>query len=190
MRIASSNPTPMPNGNVTHCMPQIRLRPKITAADNTTAPIISGSSSLSSRRCIWNASKICRRRARAWARFSCDACFLAALSSAGFFSAMLVRIRPRGPSPCQQGCRLLGRGPLLGQMPQRLGKGFSPPQDGLRVQPAGPVGGANERSVHDPGKADLLGGAGVGDELLRLDPSVDRVMAQRRAQVLGDGEDL
>src|SRR5699024_6681926 len=60
----------------------------------------------------------------------------------------------------------------------------------LRPELAGAVGGADHRPGHHREEADLLGGVGQCDELLRLDPAIDRVMQLRGPHVLGDGDDV
>src|SRR3954469_9760563 len=62
--------------------------------------------------------------------------------------------------------------------------------DGLTVQPAGPVGRTHERAGHDAREADLVGLVAELDELLGLDPALDRGVPHARAQVLGDGDQL
>src|SRR5699024_1042022 len=60
----------------------------------------------------------------------------------------------------------------------------------LRPELPGAVGGADHRPGHDGEEAHLLGGGRERDELLGLDPAVDRVVQLRRAHVLGDREDV
>ena len=61
---------------------------------------------------------------------------------------------------------------------------------GLTVQPTRPVRRTHERPGQDAGEADLLGLGGELHELLGLDPPLDRVVAQRGPQVLGDRDQL
>ena len=63
--------------------------------------------------------------------------------------------------------------------------------DGLLVEPPGPVRGAHQRPGHAPRRsrsAQRL--VAQLDELLRLDPALDRVVPRRGAQVLGDRQQV
>ncbi len=56
--------------------------------------------------------------------------------------------------------------------------------DGLLVEPAGAVRRAHQRARHDAGEADLVGLVLELDELLGLDPALDRVVPLGRPEVL------
>ncbi len=62
--------------------------------------------------------------------------------------------------------------------------------DGLGVQPARPIRRPHQRAGQHSGEAEAVRELLVLDELLGLDPALDRVVAQRRPQVLGDGDDV
>src|SRR5215472_16692563 len=61
---------------------------------------------------------------------------------------------------------------------------------GLAVEAAGPVGGADQRARHDPGKAQLEGFLAQLVEFLGGHPPVDRVVPDGGPQVLGDREQI
>ena len=81
MLTAASTPSAMPIGSTSHCTLKIKPMPKTTRTASRSAPTISGTSFLSSRRWTLNASQIWRRRAFDSARFAVRASFFAALSS-------------------------------------------------------------------------------------------------------------
>src|SRR5699024_5487093 len=60
----------------------------------------------------------------------------------------------------------------------------------LGVQAAGAVAGTNQRAGHDSREAHVISSLGVRHELLRADPTLDRVVHGGRAQVLGNREDV
>ena len=62
--------------------------------------------------------------------------------------------------------------------------------DRLRIQPPGPIRRPHQRPGQHAGEADRLREPLVLDELLGLDPALHRVVAHRRPQVLGDGDDV
>ena len=60
----------------------------------------------------------------------------------------------------------------------------------LLVEAAGAVRRAHQRAGHHAGEADVVGLVLELDELLGLDPPLDRVVPLGRAEVLGDGEQV
>src|SRR5690606_15462310 len=90
----------------------------------------------------------------------------------------------------QQARGLLARRRRLREVRERLGDLHAATRHRLAPQPARAVRRAHERTRHDAQEPDLLGRVGELDELLGLDPPVDRVVTQRRAQVLGDGHEV
>src|SRR5690606_3650578 len=145
--------------------------------------IISGRRSLSSRRCIWNASMICLTRPGLFRRCSLAAAFLAALSCL----AMTLRVRASSllsadpwqtrPAPSrsleQAGCLLPG-GAGLGEVLEFPRQRQPAVQAGLGVHPAGSVGVAHQPSGQDSREPGLFGRLGVLDELLGVDPALHR----------------
>ncbi len=85
---------------------------------------------------------------------------------------------------------LLRGAAVLGEMRLRLGQFAAVMGHRLRVQTTGAVRRAHQRTGHDAGEPDRLGGVGVLDELFGLDPPLHGVVPRRRPQVLGDGEDV
>src|SRR5579875_2118210 len=77
-----------------------------------------------------------------------------------------------------------------GRWPGLAGSDGLPGLRGLAVKLARAVGGADQRAGHDAGEADLQGLFAEFDELLGLDPALDRVVPRRRAQVLGDRQQV
>src|SRR5680860_1509664 len=60
----------------------------------------------------------------------------------------------------------------------------------LLVQTPGTVGGADERSRHDADEADLFCFLRQLHKFLRFDPTVHRMVAYGRPQVLGDRDEV
>src|SRR5258708_28635068 len=80
-------------------------------------------------------------------------------------------------------------------VPPRFGDGLSygggrggPSIDGLLVEPTGPVRGTHQRPAHHAGETDRLGLFAERHELLRPHPTLYRVVAGARPQVLRDRE--
>src|SRR5829696_7784935 len=65
-----------------------------------------------------------------------------------------------------------------------------PRRDRLGVQPARSVGRPHQRAGQHSGEAEALGELLMLDELLGFDPALHGVVAQRRPQVLRDGDDV
>src|SRR3954447_26128587 len=132
-------------------------------------------------------------------------------SPAAFLSALrpdaALEPRPRPPAAGPRPALPLGAGVsvgLLRAMPRGYGRGLGVPRirpgsspsrhparlDRLLVEPPRAVGAAHERTGQHPGEADPLGLLAEADELLRLDPADDGVVARRGPQVLGDREQV
>src|SRR5262249_16367492 len=149
-------------------------RPAVTEAPtiSTNAPIMYGSRRLSSLRWMLNACHNWARRSRAAALRAACAWALAALFSAAVRGLAIVtkdtyvrsRLRCRGT-------RSSGAYPLL-------------------VEPPRPIRRPHQRPGQHPGESQSFGVLGELDELLGPHPAFDRVVTRRRAQILGDGDDV
>src|SRR5699024_9632610 len=219
MIIAAMTPVSTPSGSIHHWPPQSMPRRKNTTAESTTAPIISGHRSLSCLVWILSACHIWPRCSLPACRLAARAAFLSALPPSLFAMPHRIRgtcggreprprppggqaRRPRGVRPAptppgesgptarQDSRRLLCGGALRGQVLE-IGRHVLPPvAEGLHEELARAVRGADQRPGHDARETDLPGLVGQFDELLRLDPAVDRVVERTGPQVLGDGEDV
>src|SRR5665648_933831 len=91
----------------------------------------------------------------------------------------------------QRGGLLAGRAVRgRNEMRQLLWYGTAPALHGLGPEASRAVGRTHQRPTHDALVADLLRQVRPPDELLRLDPTVDRVVARRRPQILRDGDEI
>src|SRR6185312_14149247 len=162
MMKATSAPSTTPSGIIMYPVKPPAMIPiaTATATIRTNAPIMYGSSRLSSLRCIWNAC-------HSWLRRCLEAALRAALASA---LAAFVAAGSRGFAICS------GYGGTR--------------RDGLGIQPSGPIGRPDEGTGQHSGEAEAVGELLVVDELLGLNPALHRVVAQRRPQVLGDRDDV
>ena len=202
MLTAASTPSAMPSGSSSHCIAEDQPdaeRPAPTASRTTpdhqrqraACPRGAGSGTPARSACAapcdaarFSAGFLLRCLARAWALSACarirarpTACTpVGAPSSSG----RAASAPPGAAAPSSARCaRPAGRAPRRGRAPSA--RRAAPP--GTTSAPAGPAITPGEaRSPRRPSR--------VLDELLGLDPALDRVVARRRAQVLGDRDDL
>src|SRR3954468_21927697 len=152
-----------------------------------TAPIMRGSSALSSRRCVWNACQIWRNRSLRAAFAACLAAFFSSLLAAPEPCFAMAPILPYGDTTtCRESgaearehfADLLAGRPLLRELGHPRRQLLAAGEHGLGVEPPGAVRRAHQRSGHHAGEAHRERRIPVLDELLGLDPPLHRVVAQ------------
>src|SRR5499427_9410804 len=121
-------------------------------------------------------------------------------ASMGSAQGLALRTMPAAMRSCLMRPRLAGSGGAAGLFTMdgrirepgvrvKLARGLSlPASQSLGVQPARPVGRADQRAGHHPGEAQADGLLAPVLELIRRHPAGHRVMPGRRPQVLGDRE--
>src|ERR1700761_5082270 len=110
---------------------------------------------------------------QSWLRRSLVAALRAAFASA---RAALFGLAPRNLAIIAKNTYRPGSAWLRGRR-------LEPALIGLLIEPPGAIRRTHQRAGQHPGEPKLLGVALVVDELVRVDPPIDRVMPRRRAQV-------
>src|ERR1035437_3051188 len=134
------------------------------------------------------------KTSRIWAIWRKRPAFLGAAGFADSLRAIEIRLLSGddGEAALEQRGGLLAGRAVRGrhEVGQLLWHGTVPALHGLGPEATCAVGRTHQRPTHDALVADLLSQVGPPDELLRLDPAVDRMVTRRRPQVLGDRDQV
>src|SRR5665647_1794373 len=134
------------------------------------------------------------KTSRIWPSWRKRPAFFGLVDFADFLRAMGIILLSGdvGEAALEQRCGLLAGRAVRGrhEVGQLLRHGTTPALHGLGPEATRAVGRTHQGPAHDALVADLLSQIGPLDELLRLDPTIDRVVARRRPEILGDRDQV